>query len=108
VYDYLLAVKPRKFEIMGYFRFRMPGLSSRLFRLNVSKTGVSVTAGVPGAHLNYDLSGRREHPAQVTVGLPGTGVSYRQQIGRDAAVTAEHSSVETEHRSMGGILLRPK
>jgi hypothetical protein len=82
------AIAPVKGEIkiMGSFRFRMPGLSSRLIRLNVSKTGVSVTAGLPGAHLNYDLSGRRNRRLQATVGVPGTGLSYRQQLGWNADV----------------------
>jgi Protein of unknown function (DUF4236) len=53
------------------------------FRLNLSKTEVSVNAGVPGAHVNYDLSGRRKHPI-ATVGFPGNGLSYRTQLGRDS------------------------
>jgi hypothetical protein len=72
------------------FRFRksigLPGL-----KLNVSKTGLSVTAGVPGAHVNYDLSNRRKNPAMTTVGLPGTGLSYRSSVG--AANSGASSSV---------------
>jgi hypothetical protein len=62
------------------FRFRksfgLPGL-----KLNISKTGFSVSAGVPGAHVNYDLSHRRKKPTRVTVGLPGTGLSYYEDLG---------------------------
>jgi hypothetical protein len=52
-----------------------------LVRLNISKTGVSVSAGVPGARVNYDLSGRRKKPVRMTVGIPGTGLSYYEDMG---------------------------
>jgi hypothetical protein len=57
---------------MGYFRFRktigiLPGV-----RLNLSKTGVSTSLGGPGASLNVGRGQRN-----VTVGVPGTGMSYR-------------------------------
>jgi hypothetical protein len=53
------------------FRFRrtvrlLPGL-----RLNLSKSGVSASVGTRGAWLTFGRNGRR-----VTVGLPGTGISY--------------------------------
>jgi hypothetical protein len=56
---------------MGYLRFRryirfFPGL-----RLNISKSGVSVSAGVRGAHYTASRTGTR-----TTVGLPGSGLSY--------------------------------
>lgn len=57
------------------FRFRK---SVRLFpgvRLNLSKSGMSVSVGGPGATVNLS---RRGH--SVTLGLPGTGLSYRQQL----------------------------
>jgi hypothetical protein len=47
-------------------------------RLNVSKTGFSGTVGVPGAHLNVPITGHRK--PIVTVGLPGTGLSYRETV----------------------------
>jgi hypothetical protein len=59
---------------MGSFRFRrtiglIPGL-----RLNLSKTGVSASVGVRGAHVTLGGKGIR-----TTVGLPGTGLSYTEQ-----------------------------
>ncbi len=54
------------------FRFRR---SVRLFpgvRINLSKSGASLTAGVRGAHINLSKTGVHE-----TIGLPGTGLSYR-------------------------------
>lgn len=57
------------------FRFRrqlrlLPGL-----HLNLSRSGVSATVGVPGMRVTL---GRR--PA-LNVGLPGTGISYRESLG---------------------------
>jgi hypothetical protein len=46
------------------------------FQLNFGKRGVSsVTMGRRGAHLNLSPRGRR-----VTVGLPGSGLSYSQYV----------------------------
>jgi hypothetical protein len=62
---------------MGHFRFRR-----KIGPFNVSKTGTSITTGVPGAHLNIPLLdwGRRKRSPMVTLGLPGTGLSYREQL----------------------------
>ncbi len=57
-------------------RFRK---SIRLFpgvRLNLSGGRVSTTIGVPGASLNLGLDGQ----AHMTLGIPGTGLSYRARI----------------------------
>lgn len=48
----------------------VPGL-----HLNLSKSGVSATVGVPGLRLTL---GKR--PA-LNVGLPGSGISYRESLG---------------------------
>jgi len=60
---------------MGYFRFRksipiLPGV-----RVNLSKTGVSTSVGGHGATLNVGRGKR-----MVTLGVPGTGLSYRAPI----------------------------
>lgn len=60
---------------MGYFRFRktfsiLPGV-----RINLSKTGVSGSLGGHGATLNVGKNGE-----QVTLGVPGTGLSYRTPL----------------------------
>jgi hypothetical protein len=69
---------------MGYFRFHR-SIGNKLFRLNISKGGFSGTVGVPGAHLNVPLVGRRKRRSMATFGIPGTGLSYRQQIGKARA-----------------------
>jgi len=57
---------------MGFRLFRrikiLPGLT-----LNLSKSGVSVSAGVRGAHVTVGSKGVRQ-----TVGLPGSGIFYTQ------------------------------
>jgi hypothetical protein len=60
---------------MGYFRFRktfsiLPGV-----RINLSKTGVSSSIGGHGATVNVGKNG-----PMVTLGIPGTGLSYRTPI----------------------------
>lgn len=55
------------------FRFQkrikiLPGLW-----INLSKSGVSASAGGHGATVNVGADGRR----MVTLGIPGTGMSYR-------------------------------
>lgn len=58
------------------FRFRksfkvLPGV-----RLNVSKSGTSVSVGGKGATTNFSKKGTRS-----TLGVPGTGVSYSFKHG---------------------------
>ena len=65
---------------MGHFRFRR-SVGTSLVRFNVSKTGTSITTGVPGAHLNVPLLGGRKRKPMITLGMPGTGLSYRQPLG---------------------------
>ncbi|HET6390168.1 DUF4236 domain-containing protein [Hyphomicrobium sp.] len=60
---------------MGHFRFRktisiLPGV-----RINLSKTGVSGSLGGKGATVNVGRRGQ-----MVTLGIPGTGLSYRTPV----------------------------
>jgi hypothetical protein len=66
---------------VGYFRFHR-SIGNKFFRLNISKRGFSMTSGVPGIHVNTPLIGRRKRKSMLTVGLPGSGLSYRQSVGR--------------------------
>jgi hypothetical protein len=66
---------------MGYFRFRktisvLPGV-----KLNLSKTGVSTSVGGKGATLNIG-HGKKN----VTLGIPGTGLSYRTQASNQLVI----------------------
>lgn len=62
-------------ESMGSFRFRRTISLGRFLRLNVSKTGTSVSVGRPGATINV-----RKDRVDGTVGVPGTGLSYRERL----------------------------
>src|SRR5213592_3172603 len=62
--------------LMG-FRFQkrisiLPGV-----RINLSKSGVSTSLGPRGADVNIGKDG-----ITANAGIPGTGLSYRQKIGR--------------------------
>jgi hypothetical protein len=64
------------------FRFRkiisvLPGV-----KVNLSKTGVSTSLGGRGATVNVGTSGKRT----VTLGIPGTGMSYQMPLGSSAVV----------------------
>jgi hypothetical protein len=68
---------------MGYFRFRksisvLPGV-----KVNLSKTGVSTSVGGKGATLNIG-HGKKN----VTLGIPGTGLSYRTQASSQLVIAA--------------------
>ena len=68
---------------MGYFRFRktisvLPGV-----KVNLSKTGLSTSVGGKGATLNVG-HGKKN----VTLGIPGTGLSYRTQASSQLVIAA--------------------
>ena len=79
------------------FRFRkririFSGLS-----VNLSRSGVSTSIGTPGATLN--VGGTRG--ARVTVGIPGTGVSYSERL--DSA--PGHEGAPAQGMGFGALLL---
>ncbi len=68
---------------MGYLRARRSVKLGPGVKLNLTKRGVSVSAGTRGAHYTVSSTGRRTR----TVGVPGTGISYvdtRRRPGGDA------------------------
>lgn len=62
---------------MGFFRFRKTLSLGKFLRVNLSKTGASVSAGRPGATINV-----RKEGVDGTVGIPGSGLSYKQRLTR--------------------------
>lgn len=50
-----------------------PGVS-----LNISKSGIGISAGPPGLRAGFGVRG-----SHYSAGAPGTGLHYRKQIGRD-------------------------
>ena len=59
------------------FRMRKSIKISKGVRLNVSKSGLGVSAGVKGARYSVHSSGRKT----VTAGIPGSGLSYSKSTG---------------------------
>ena len=56
------------------FNFRKSLSIGKLFRINFSKSGIGVSAGVKGARISIGKKGIRE-----TLSLPGTGLSWSEQ-----------------------------
>jgi len=76
--------------------FRRSAGSGRLVPLNLSKSGLDLSAGGAGCTLNFDRNGIRSK-----VGLPGTGLSYSSNLPprqrahvQQAAVVAQPTAVE--------------
>ena len=73
------------------FRFQkrislLPGI-----RLNLSKSGASVTVGRTGLSVNLGKDG-----ATGNVGIPGTGLSYRQKITGNQTPVSEQDATQPE------------
>ena len=64
-------------------------------RLNVSKRGVGVSAGVKGARIGIGPRGTR-----VTTSIPGTGLSYQKEYSARHKGTAH---TEPEPQSLGPV-----
>ena len=67
--------EPLSVSSMGFFRFRKTISLGKFFRINVSKTGASLSAGRPGATINV-----RKDRVDGTVGIPGSGLSYKERL----------------------------
>ena len=72
------------------FRFRKSFKIAPGVRLNIGKKSVGISAGVKGARVSVNSSGRKT----TTVGLPGTGLSYSktEKIGGRKTTTRSASS----------------
>lgn len=74
----------------------LPGL-----HLNLSKSGLGLSVGVRGAHLG--ITARGQHYA--SVGLPGTGVSWREYDRKPAARRCDLCAPGHVHVPLGPVLL---
>ena len=79
-------------------RFRKSISFGKFFRLNLSKSGVSLGVGPPGLNVNIGPRGVRQ-----TVGLPGTGVYYQEshQWPKSTEVTPAVTSQEASNAELG-------
>jgi Protein of unknown function (DUF4236) len=69
------------------FRFRRSIRIAPGVRINIGKTGASVSAGVRGARVTFGRTGTR-----TTVGVPGTGVSYTHTVRSSTPMKKSTSS----------------
>jgi Protein of unknown function (DUF4236) len=77
----MLGVNRNRGHLMGFRFQRRGGLAGRLVRLNVTKSGLSASLGPRGISYNVGLIGpRAKKQDTVSIGLPGTGLSYRTPI----------------------------
>lgn len=70
------------------FRFRKSFKIAPGVRLNIGKKSVGISAGVKGARVSVNSSGRKT----TTVGLPGTGLSYSKSEKIGGRKTTTHSA----------------
>jgi len=68
------------------FRFRKSLKVAPGVRLNLSKSGVSATLGVPGSNVNIGRNSR------VTVGVPGSGLSYQSSLRAASGTSSSRPS----------------
>jgi hypothetical protein len=69
--------------------------------LNLSKSGVGVSVGGRGAHIGIDARGRR----YTSVGLPGTGLSWREYQHKPAARQCDLCAPGHAHVSAGAAAI---
>ena len=76
------------------FRFRKSFKIAPGVRVNVGKKSIGISAGVKGARVSVNSSGRKT----TTVGIPGTGLSYQktEKIGGHAT-TDKHDQTAPEY-----------
>ena len=79
---------------MGYFRFHRSARIAPGVRLNVSRSGSSLSIGEPGATLNIG-----ENHQSYTSNLPGTGLSYIERSTRSKRGT-EGQTVQSVSRAI--------
>lgn len=84
------------------FRFQKRIKIAPGIRLNISKTGISTSIGTNGATVNLGKDG-----AQSTVGIPGTGLSYRSKLtgGKTTAAPAASTAKSGRWRAVFGFAI---
>lgn len=90
------------------FRLQRRISLGKFFQLNISKSGVGISAGVPGLRISHGPRG-----THFTAGLPGTGLSYQKKIGGKSSsspkaqpkneVAAQADSVEVPQPSFFAV-----
>jgi tetratricopeptide (TPR) repeat protein len=73
------------------FRFHKSIGLGKFLRLNISKSGIGFSAGIPGLRVSTGPQG-----AYFTAGLPGTGLSYRKKLNTAAKGDRSAASAKTK------------
>lgn len=76
----------------------------KYFRINISKSGIGYSYGIPGARITHSADGR----VSSTVGIPGTGLSYTNTIKKASSKTNSHvvsSSTVQANRGISSSVL---
>jgi hypothetical protein len=81
---------------VGYFRFQKRIGIGSFGRVNISKSGVSLSEGVPGARVTLGRAPR------ITLGLPGSGLSWTQTFGTRGRRSSPTG--QPQPRSTGGVI----
>lgn len=85
------------------FRFHKSIGLGKFLRLNISKSGIGFSAGIPGLRLSTGPQG-----AYFTAGLPGTGLSFRKKLNTVAksdrsSASAKSKAAETPDTPSPGL-----
>ena len=72
------------------FRFRKSIGLAKGVRLNVNAKSIGVSIGGRGLRLGYNP----RTGAQVTVSIPGTGLSYSQRLGRARQAVTKRTNLQ--------------
>lgn len=83
------------------FRFRKSFKIAPGIRLNISKTGASLSLGPRGAHITTGT-----HGTTLNLDLPGSGMYYRKKLGTKTDKNGDKQSSETEEKLGMGFFQR--
>src|SRR5438093_347884 len=72
-----VVLAARRREVVMAWGFRRSLRLAGPLRLNLSKSGLGLSLGVPGLHVGVGPRGR-----YVRAGIPGTGVYYRKSLNK--------------------------
>ena len=70
-------------------------------KLNIGKKSVGVSAGVKGARVSMNSSGRKT----ATFSLPGTGLSYTMNLGKKKSSKKKNANENTNEININLILV---
>lgn len=75
------------------FRFHKSIGLGKFLRLNISKSGIGFSAGIPGLRISTGPQG-----AYFSAGLPGTGLSFRKKL--NTAAKGDHPSASAKSKAV--------